>query len=285
MFKHVLFFIIAVAAVAHAKAAEVPVAASATVSKSILNIKENNEAAKKISATYDLSTSSNLKPSGSDEFEQEISFSLSPIYKVKENLNLSSSLALSHSLTGFRDTTVNNVPVTLKKTIEVTPALRNGVSATAILPTNENSREIDSFNAAASLGVDVTQSTSINKTPTSINALVSALKNSHSYTRTALGKANLSERVRFQLSLAAEVKPKVSLSLMGQYNAGRTYDQALRTSFVLQETLTLTTSKSTSIYLAHSNEGNALSANGTDSNINIYDKNNSTIAVGLTGGF
>jgi hypothetical protein len=103
----------------------------------------------------------------------------------------------------------------------------------------------------------------------------------HEFERTADGEANLSTKLSYSILYIQALSQIFSAELYAKYNTGWTYQNDLKTSFSISEKLNLDIKKNISTYIQHSNDGNALQANGSDSNIQIYDKNKSVMSAGL----
>jgi hypothetical protein len=70
------------------------------------------------------------------------------------------------------------------------------------------------------------------------------------------------------------------LTLEGDYTYARNYHDVAITKFTFEQSLTYE-EKQWSLTLAHSNGGDALQANGTDYNIQVFDENRSTVYARL----
>jgi len=144
-----------------------------------------------------------------------------------------------------------------------------------ILPTNKIDREENSFRGAASARIAALL-------PMQGIIFLDALKNHHEFDRTATGEANLSYRARVAGGLTYDISPKLFLSGFAFYQAGETYLGDLRTRFHFEQELSLDLGKSRgSVYLSHSNAGDALRANGLDSNIEMFNGYTSSISIGF----
>lgn len=234
-------------------------------------------------AVLQLSTNSNFKDPDSAEVDSSTNLMIRPQIKLSEQYALAARTDVTHTNIGAQDTQLGNTQVLLiRSPIEIADYTKLKLSAQGVLPTDERLRKDDTFNGAIGFVVGVERELRLLNRDLIVDYAFNALKNSHQYETNADNKANLSYRVRNTLSAEYFVFKKVSLSTSAYYQAGRTYQNSLKTGFFLSEELGYYATDKLIFSLSHSNEGNALASNGMDSNVRFYDQATSVFEAGLT---
>lgn len=282
MSKHLIAFLLSLLAwlVASSARAQSTNAYSASVStKKVESLKTVKE--KALTLAIDLSGTTDLEKTDSAESTRATTLGLGLNYKINQDYLLLLAQAISYSNNGSYAVEASNTvlafsakPIKLSEVTHLTPLVK------ALLPTNEDNREYDSFRGAAAASLTLVHKTYLG-VPLTISLSEELLKNVHEFESNAGNKANLSYRARTVGSFAFELGDHLDLSLSASYDAGRTYQEALRTAFKASQELSYKFTKSTSTYLSHSNGGDALGANGTESQIKIADDRTSTVSLGF----
>lgn len=234
-------------------------------------------------AVLQLSTSSNFKDPNSADVNSSTNLMIRPQVKFNEKYALAARTDITHTNIGAQDTQLGNTQVLLiRSPIEIADYTRLKLSAQGILPTDERLRKDDTFNGGVGLIAGVDREWLLLGRDFIVEYSFNALKNSHQYETNASNQANLSYRVRNTVTAEYFLMKKISFSTTVYYQAGRTYQNALRTGFFVGEDLSYYASEKLIFNLSHSNLGNALAANGMDTNIRLYDQASSTFEAGLT---
>jgi hypothetical protein len=163
---------------------------------------------------------------------------------------------------------------------KLTPNTTISFSEGVALPVDAHERIDNSYLTTYSL-----RSTFVHKLTTlprlTYSGYIDGLKTAYKYDTNEKGEANLSYRGRIAMGLDYSVTDKLTFSVGGFYQAGRTYLNSLSTFFFLAEEVAFSFTKEFSMYVAHANLGSGVKANGIDSNIELYNPGSSTVAAGI----
>ena len=236
--------------------------------------------AKKISVTVDIAAETNLRRTHDPDYAAKLNVLISPSYAFHKRLRLSADLAGTQNLYGVKNSELQNTTFSLTITPGATSRLLKSASLLALLPTNEQARTQESLQGGAGLSLKAGVSPDLFKKNLSIGYKISALKYFHQYEESSNYTANVSYRIRHSASVGYSLSDRLSFELSGLYRTGWTYQNALRTDFETAESLLFEIGPTSTIYASHSTSGNALGANGTDSNISFFDAQNDTWSLG-----
>ena len=240
-----------------------------------------------MSLALDLSQSSNQFAEDQAEAERSTDLEIVLSKKLQSGDKLAASVAVSHSNTGFEDTTVSNTTIAYSlKSQQIDRDNSYVYSGRVILPTNEAQREDASFQGGVSARAALTSKKQLAGKPLTVNTFIDGLKYAHQFATNADGEGNMDYRVRVYSGASVDVSEKVSVGLEGYYQAGQTTQGALKARFLLAQELAYTPKKDgATVYMAHSNDGNALGPNGEDSNIEAFDSTTSVFSAGVRASF
>ncbi len=279
MSKHLIAFLLSLLAwliASNVKAQSTGATISTKKVDSLKAVKENP-----LSLSVDFSGTTDLEATESSESTRSTDLGLKANYQINKDNALSLSQAISYTNNGAYKVTAANTSIGAKfKTFKINEETSLTPSSKILLPTNEENREFDSFRGAAALALSLSYKTHLGA-PVTFALSEEILKNVHEYESNAGNKANLSFRSRTAGALAFEFGQSVGLSLASTYDAGRTYQNALRTAFSVSQELSYKFTEKASTYISHSNGGDARGANGTDSQIKVADDRTSTISIGF----
>jgi len=241
------------------------------------------EEAKKTSDRYhivlSLSGSSNLYKENSLDREASTDLDMIPSVYLGQGFSLSGRAIVSKEETGARETSVSNAKVTLKKEgpkLGRDWATAFGVTGTA--PTNELTRKQDRFQGGGGASANIKGQ--LRKVE--ISYTLGFNQNSHEFTTNALGDANIQRTLTNELVLSYEFIKNWSLGISGYYRQGYTYSGFERQNYGNEIALGYTVAKNWEISAGIGNEGGAFKANGTESNIKVYDQNTTVVQAAVT---
>jgi len=243
-------------------------------------------AEKKFSMSIDLSYDSNLRAQNDPAFQANSTLVLAPRYHLFSKAALNARLDILQKHYANNETEVSNLSLAVARDpikINATSDLKMSVSS--LLPTNEIDRNDNSFLGALGTSLGAIRKHAIGGKSGSLDGAIAILKNFHEFEHTNLNDPNLSHRVRYILTLNQDLPSDLSFEVIGRYQTGWTYQNVLKTAFLLNEKLAWQVSPTTSLYISHSNDGDALAANGLDSNIKVYDERSSVWASGVEVSF
>lgn len=230
----------------------------------------------------DLGSTSNLEKPESSAADQSSTADFTFVHSLNDDFTLQFNQSLTQTHSGLEKFAANNG--SLSASFRKIPLDRDnqlGLSAKLILPINEEDREEKSFRGALAPRVTLTTKKSLAGKAVTLTSYVDVLKNSHKFERTNAGEANLNYRARVLASADVELNETFTASIAGYYQAGRTYQNALRTGYSFLQEISAKLGQDISVYTSHENGGNPLGANGTDLNIEIADARTSTVSLGL----
>ncbi len=224
--------------------------------------------------------SSNMYKEDSLDREAETNLDMIPSVKLTEGLSLSSRLIVTKEETSARDTTVSNLKVSLKKSgPDIGRDFKSSFSVAGIAPTNEESRKRDRLQGAGALSAQIKgQATSI----LGVGVTLTGTQNSHEFTVNAEGSPNLQYTLRGDLELDLELIKDWNISAAGYYRQGWTYNGFERQNYGNEINLVHTVAKAWEISAGVANEGKAFKADGTSSNIKVFDQNTTVIQAAVT---
>ena len=260
---------------AQENSASLPAATSTTTIAPVVKAQEP----KKFSFDFSMESSSNTYETGALENYQDTGFLLMPGYQITPNQKLSVKAVIIQEHTGEKNTSLSNTEILLtlpKKEINEKTTLTSSVRA--VIPTNKESIELDRLKGAA--GASGRLSYKIKEH--SVAYGLGLTKNVHDYNINGNGVANISYRLNQSVSTNIVLPQKFSLDASMLYSIARTYQDVDKYSFEFSADLNYQASEQMSLNLGTTNGGSALKANGSDSNIALYDTKSSVIRAGLS---
>lgn len=262
--------------------------AQAQKQKSTTRIKKRAISAPESAFSFllELEGSSNLRQTTDPEYAATTTAFLSASYKFNNSISTTLRAGVEKKLYDLQESTLANTEVYLKfAPIALAEATSLNLSLVGLLPTNEVDRNDSKYRGATGGSIGLKQNYAILSKTGSASYTFSALKNYHEFDRTITDEPNLSHRIRHIFAFEQELFSVISLELLGRYQTGWTYQNILKTAFLLSQKINFAITKDVAIYISHTNAGNALKANGVDSNIEAYDSSSSEFATGLVAGF
>ena len=225
---------------------------------------------------------SNLYAGNSGDRAANTRISLAPGYKLGDKYRLSASASAIQQTSPVPKGTLSNtrlalthVPIALSEDTIFIPVIG------AVAPTNEDNRRLNSYNGGLLLeGTTITNFNLFGMNFAGVTGLALA-KNFHTWDRTSTGAANIDYKADFYLGLEKSLTRKLTFLIDGDYIYANTYQNSLRTQFMIGQSITWEENKTWSFTIGHSNGGDALKANGTDYNIRVFDGNTSVVYANI----
>ncbi|MFM6930157.1 MAG: hypothetical protein ACKOX6_16925 [Bdellovibrio sp.] len=160
-----------------------------------------------------------------------------------------------------------------------------GYNVGGVIPTSKDSYKRQNSKGSATVGLTVAVNPTVLMDGVGITGIISLAKNFHDYETDINGKV-LNQYTSSQiLSLSYEWPVGISVSANLVHRNALTYQNNIRESFEISEELSYEISKMFSVAVGHSNSGNALKPNGTDSNVQVMDENSSVVYASGTMSF
>jgi hypothetical protein len=231
-----------------------------------------------------LLTSSNFKPLESADHAAEASLVVVPNVRLSRVARLSVRGAVTKNLENEQEWKIQDTRVAIgRDPIALNPYLQLAPAVGGVAPTSEESRKGASLIAggyAQSLVSGDLAGIGLGRLEPSYR--LRATKNFHEMTTAFSGEANTSFSLEHRASLDLRLAPKLRIGAMFLYATGWTYAATPKSNFELDQSLTYEPSDALGISVGHNNAGTSFKDNGRDSNIAVFNENDSTLYVSLT---
>ncbi|MGE0634245.1 MAG: hypothetical protein AB7O96_17655 [Pseudobdellovibrionaceae bacterium] len=235
---------------------------------------------KLFSSIISLSSSSNMYKEESPDRESSVDLLLLPSLKISQDASLTLKTIATQTAKQDEKVSFSNTSLTLGLAGPKWEHrnLSTGFSFAGIAPTNTESREKDSFRGGASLGTKLVWAPA----PVTLAYAIAGTRNFHEYTLSSEGSPNIQYSVT--QSLNAELTlGQWGLSAEGLYRYSWTYRNFSRQSYASSFGISYAFNDSWSVSTGVENSlGPLFKANGRDTNIRVFDQNQSQINLGLT---
>lgn len=213
---------------------------------------------------------------GSLAHSQEYSASLN--IKMNSNYSLTGAIGYSQILedaegNDFTNTTVNvsRAPFTINELLNMT--LRTGLT----LPTSKESYKRQGLRAGLTGGATLLVNPAKLWTGLNLATGITFTKNIHEFEEAYDGAVNTEMSSSQFASISYGFKFPVSLDLSFVHINSWSYQGTMKDAFAFTQTVSYQAMEKLSIALGHTNSANTLKANGIDSNVSLYDENNSMV--------
>jgi hypothetical protein len=234
---------------------------------------------KKFSLSTSVEYSQKVEVEANTERESGTDLSFLANYKINELYNINAKAALTQELSGPKNSSVSDTTVGFGiKGLQINNQLITTHSLSAVIPTSQTTRTKDRLRTAVGIsnGIAFTSDNLTAKYKLSLS------KNFHEFSQNAEGIFLNEYRISNAIDVIVPITEKFSVSATGYYRISFTYEKDQKYGFGFDGDLNYDFTKKLSANLGISNEGSALKANGTDSNINVYDEATSVTRAGLT---
>lgn len=232
------------------------------------------------SVDFGIETYSNMMKEDTYERDAGTSLQVSPFYRFNKITSMRLMMGLIKEQTGAGNTYFDNTIVSLsfKTPLTKDTAWINTLAGT--LPTNRQLQDETSFQGGVRVGSKLAFSNLF--WGSSASTAVQANRYFHEYNMTADGGFNVRNNLQGVLTYSLPVVSKLSLQTTFIYTQGWTYLDDTRQKFSIGADLGWEFTPAFSGYIGTSNEGNALKANGIDSNIEFFNDTSSIVKAGLS---
>lgn len=257
--------------------AQIPVAPHSQTN--VLQIDEDKKDDKAFSLDLAAEYSQKIAVEEQGARENSTDFTFSPAYKINSILTLRAKTIVTKENSGARQTTLSNTVGTLTiKGLKLNENFLTLHSISATAPTNEESKKRDRLMGAAGLTNGIRFKSAVVK----VDYKLSLSKNFHEFNINADGSPNVEYRLGHTLDVTVPITDKFSIEAVGLYRFGRTYGGFQRNTFTFDADINYDVTEKLTLNLGTSNDGNALKANGVDSNIDAYNENTSVVRAGIS---
>lgn len=202
------------------------------------------------------------------------------------NLDYKTSIGkLNLNVSGYRDLTTSEQKTQMNNTkfglslnpIKISDSVLLIQKFYGYLPTNEDNRKLESFQTAAGGSSLFYYSHPL----ASFYYRFNAKKNVHEFSQNSAAEFNTSHSVD-NLVGAEITRGDWTLNLDAQYLTGWNYNNRLKTTYLLAQTLSYQASSNVTVSLGHYHQSEALKANGTENNFKLFDVRTSYIYAGIS---
>ena len=261
------------------KAPKSQIKAAAQTQTNVIEVKTEKKEEKTYSLDLAMEYSEKIAVEQRGARESNIDFVIAPVIKLNSILKLGTKVVVTKENSGARQTTISNTPVSLViKGIKLSEQFKTLHSVTATAATNEETQKRDRLKGA----IGITNGIGYESTFAKIEYRLGISKNFHEFTVNSENSPNVEYRLANTLTLLVPVTEKLSITAAGLYRLGRTYGGFQRSNFTFDADIVYDVTGKFSLNLGTSNDGNALKANGVDSNIEAYNENTSVVRAGIS---
>lgn len=240
---------------------------------------------KRYTVTAIAQTESNLYESNSVEHEATGKLTIAPSYKQK-NYKATLSIPMLQNFDHGQESTLGNAKATVTHMpIELTQDTKLVPVAGVRLPTNVKDRKDNSYQGGLVAEGSILTEWTLKGVPFSTVYTLQANKNFHEFTRGRRGNSNTDYSVVNYFGVEKYLTRKLSFLFDGDYTYAQTYDGSMRTLFSIGQSFSYEFNNDLSVTVGHSNGGDALQANGTDYDIQVFDKNRSVVYANVRAVF
>lgn len=207
------------------------------------------------------------------------SFWLAPGVRISENYKLSGLFIFDKELTDKRENNLRNGTLTLRRSsIPMGSIVKLSPAASLILPLDDDARDRQSL----VLGIKLSPRFLFDLEKLGVDFLSghyqpSLTRNLHQFKTATTGSSNRAWAASNWLKLDFALWRKLTFSTSFVHSFLWTYEGNRTNTFSISEEIAWDVADNISIAAGHSNSGNAVKANGLNSNIDIFDPNSSTV--------
>lgn len=214
------------------------------------------------------------------DYTGRVNFNLTKNYTVRIDGGYSQDLKDSQN-DDWNDTSVS----VRRNPFAISRSLLMGLSLGGVAPTSKESYKIKNSMGSMSVGMSLSNNPKALIPGLGIVGTASLSRNFHQYETDINGKVLSQYSSTQSLAVSYDWPVGISASATFVHRNGLTYQNNIRESFEISEELGYEVTKAISIAVGHSNSGNALKANGVDSNVQIVDEDSSIVYASGTVAF
>lgn len=181
----------------------------------------------------------------------------------------------------FNDTSLGLV----RAPFELGKLIKLGYKVGAVAPTSKKSSTLQNMQGAATAGLTVMINPDRLIPGLAVVSGLSLRRNFHQYDTAMNGEVNTQYSSSQSLSVGYDWAYGISTTVEFVHKNGLTYQNNIKESFEHTEEIGYEINKTISVAVGHTNSGNALKPNGTDSNVSLIDENSSLVYASATVAF
>jgi hypothetical protein len=231
-----------------------------------------------VSATVDTDT----KRFGDQEKGYNSTFAFTTSLKLNYGINLWTSLVFDKQLSDYREDSWRDLAFGLSRGLGQWQDINFGLGLSSTIPFSERSREVTGLRTNLGISPSATyQNKDTLVIPFSISYRPSLKFYFHEYNTQTSGTSNIQRSASNRLIIGFQLSDSWSLSLDNSYIRGWTYDGNAKDSFSFDQSISYSIDKIWSVSAGHALGGSALHINGNESDVRLYDTDNSSFYIGL----
>jgi hypothetical protein len=212
--------------------------------------------------------------------ENTLSLLIAPAYKINDTFTAAGKIVINQDNYAQHETTASDATLALSiKGFKINEQFKSVHKVTTLIPVAETTVKRDRLQSSLALSNGISYS----GVYFDMAYGLSVSRNFHQFTQNAEGSANIQYRVAQTIDLKVPLFiEKFYATATGTYRYGRTYGGFERYGFIFDADLNYDFKDNLSANVGTSNDGSALKSNGVDSNIALYDENNSVVSAGVS---
>lgn len=231
------------------------------------------------SALVNLEKSSNQFDSKSGNQQSATNLTLAPSVSLTENLNLGASSIVTKQDTSAQETTLSNTLLILGYNgYKFSNGAQLAHSLRTTLPTNEDQKKTDRFQGAVGVRNQITAQLG----GLDFTYRLTLTKNIHEFTRNADGQENIEYTLSHLIEPTYNFNDYFAIGYVAAIRQSKTYSGSDRNMMSSDLDFYINFTKKFQVNFGASTDGTMYKANGTDSNVEIYNSNKSSLKAGLT---
>lgn len=257
--------------------------ANASVTSSVATVQQPKKEGRAWSGFFNVSRSTSLYDFSDGSARDGLDSMVRVNLKINSQYSLRAQGGYSQDLNypeanDFSDTALNLVQSPAKWGKYLLGGFRLGLG----IPTSKDSHVRQNLYASVSTGITLIVNPELLANGLEIAGSLSLGKNFHQYETALDGKVNTQYSTSQGLSLGYNFASGLSLSANLMQKNTWSYQNVVRHSFDISEELSYQINSTWAASLGHSNSGSTLRPNGSDSNIQFFNDNNSIVYASTT---
>lgn len=235
------------------------------------------------SKSYNIGFSSVLESSlhKTSDLDHSLSneFSITPSVQLDDGYTFVAGLSGVKDLKGERKFDMGNGFIALSKSLRQFDKLSISATASAVIPLAETTKDIQTLRTGIKLSPKFSYKATDNA---SISYSPGVKVNFHEFKTSLTGKSNTQYSLSQKAVFSYNVMDLFGISMDGAYSRSFTYNGNSKDFYSFGQSISFAPTDATGIEVGHSIGGNPLSANGIDSDINIFNSRESSVYAGFS---
>lgn len=204
-------------------------------------------------------------------------------YKLPKDFKASLSLTMDKELTGYREEDFRDPSLSLSKSFgKISKYVTASAKASTKIPASETSRKTTSLQTALSTsGTFLYDAGKHVLEGLTIGYSLGVINNFHKYTMSSTGKSNTQRTFTNSLMFDYAINDNFGIYLDNTYYRNYTYKSEYNDFFSFDQSVTYSHDSGASVTLGHAIGGSALAIDGRESNVKLFDREESSYYITL----